>query len=68
MKLVENWRTAWKWVSVQVAILAGALQAAMLAFPTIKDWLSDEVAHAVGLILIVAIVAGRLVDQKKPEA
>ena len=67
MKLVENWRQAWKWLSVQIAILAAGLQAAMMAFPTMKDWLSDDAAHIIGLALVAAIVLGRMVDQKKPE-
>ena len=68
MKLVENWRMAWRWLSVQLAILAAAMQAAMLAFPTIKDWVSDGAAHAIGVAMITAIVLGRVIDQKKPEA
>ena len=68
MKLVENWRMAWRWLSVQLAILAAAMQAAMLAFPTIKDWVSDSAAHTIGVAMITAIVLGRVIDQKKPEA
>lgn len=68
MRLVQNWRQAWKWLSVQLAILAGGAQAAMLAFPTVKDWVSDSTAHTIGVVLIASIVAGRLIDQKKPDA
>lgn len=63
MRLVENWRTAWKWLSIQIAVLGAALQAAILAFPSIKEWLGDSAAHAVGLLILAGIVGGRLVQQ-----
>lgn len=66
MKLVENWQSAWKWLSIQIAALAAAIQAALLAFPTLKDYLSDEVSHVLGLVLLLSLIAGRLIDQSKP--
>lgn len=66
MKLVENWRSAWKWVSIQIAIVAAALQAAILTMPDLDKWLGDTVTHLVGLVLLLSIVLGRLVDQSKP--
>lgn len=68
MKLVDNWRHAWKWVSIQIAIVAAALQAAILAIPDLDKWLGDAVTHWVGLVMLVSIVLGRLVDQSKPAA
>lgn len=66
MKLLPNWKDAWKWVSVQIAALAASIQAAILIFPSIKDYLSDGVTHAVGLVLLVSLIAARLIDQNKP--
>lgn len=68
MKLVPNWRQAWKWASVQIAIVGGAMQAAILAFPDLKDWLGDTITHLAGLMMLVGLVAARLVDQSKPDA
>ena len=68
MKLVDNWKSAWKWVSVQIAIVAAALQASIIAIPDLDKWLGDAVTHLVGLVLLVSIVLGRLVDQSKPAA
>ena len=68
MKLVDNWKSAWKWVSVQIAIVAAALQAAILTMPDLDKWLGDTVTHLVGLVLLLSIVLGRLVDQSKPAA
>lgn len=67
MKLVENWRHAWKWLSVQLAILAGGVEIAML-HPALKNWISDELGHSVGALLLASIVVGRMIDQKKPGA
>lgn len=66
MKLVDNWKTAWKFVSIQLAIVAAALQGAVLAFPNLDKWLGDENTHWVGLVMLLSIVLGRLVDQTKP--
>lgn len=67
MKIVENWRTAWKWLSIQIAVVGVAVQGAVLAFPDLKDWLGDTATHMVGLLILFGLVGGRLVDQKKPE-
>ncbi len=68
MKLVENWKSAWKWFSIQIAVVGAAVQGAVLAFPNLKDWLGDGVTHLVGLAILVGLVGGRLVDQTKPNA
>lgn len=64
MKLVENWRNAWKWFSIQVAVVGAALQGAILAFPSIKDWLGDTASHCVGLLILAGVIGGRMVQQK----
>lgn len=64
MKVVENWRTAWKWFSIQLAVMGAAVQAAILAFPDLKDWLGDTLSHFVGLLILAGIIGGRMVKQK----
>ena len=67
MKLVDNWKSAWKWFSVQLAAAAAAVQLTVLAFPAeIKAWLPDSVTHWTALALLLAAIVGRLVDQSKP--
>lgn len=67
MKLVENWKSAWRWFSVQLIALAGAVQLAVLAFPAeVKSWLPDNVTHWTAAGLLGAAIFGRLVDQSKP--
>jgi hypothetical protein len=67
VKLVQNWTTAWRWLSVQLAIIAAAGQLIMATLPQIRDWVSDDVQHYIGAAIITSIVLGRLIDQKKPE-
>lgn len=68
MKLVENWTAAWKWLSVQLAIIAATGQLIMASMPQVKEWISDDVQHYIGAGIIVCIVLGRLIDQNKPAA
>ena len=69
MKLVENWKSAWKWFSVQLVAIAGSVQLAVLAFPDeLKGWLPDWLTHALALGLLCAAVFGRLIDQSKADA
>lgn len=65
MKLVDNWKSAWKWLSVQLAIIASAGQLILASVPSLREWVSDDVQHIVGAVLILAIVGGRLIDQNK---
>lgn len=64
-KLVENWKAAWKWLSVQLAIIAASGQLILASMPQLKDWISDDTQHLIGAVLILCIVAGRLIDQNK---
>lgn len=63
MKPVSNWRQAWKWLSIQITAVGVALQAAILAFPALKEWVGDTLSHCVGLLILVGIGIGRLKDQ-----
>lgn len=65
MKLVQNWKSGWKWLSVQLAIIASAGQLILASMPSLREWVSDDVQHIVGAVLILSIVVGRLIDQNK---
>jgi hypothetical protein len=65
VKLLDNWKSAYKWFSVQLAALAAAGQLVLATMPNIKDWLSDTTAHYIGAGLIFCIIFGRLLDQSK---
>lgn len=66
MTIVPNWRDAWKWLSIQLAVVGGAMQTAVLTFPDLKNWLGDTVTHLAGLLMLCGIVAARLVNQPSP--
>lgn len=68
MKLVDDARQAWKWFSIQLAFVGGAVQGAALAFHDVRDWLGDQLTHLAGAVMFFGIIAGRLIDQKKPDA
>jgi hypothetical protein len=66
MKLVADWKSAWTWFSVQFVAAAGAVQLSLLAFPDeVRAWLPDWLTHLMAMILLVAAVLGRLIDQKR---
>ncbi len=66
MKLVNDWKSAWKWYSVNSNILAGALVGAWLALPDkMQDSFEPCELKAAALTLIVLSIGGRLIDQGK---
>ena len=66
MKLVANWKSAWKWFSLQFVAAAGAVQLSVLAFPdTVRAWLPDWLTHVLAVLLLLAAALGRLVEQKR---
>lgn len=66
MKLIPNWKRAWRMFSVQAMALAGAIQGAWPLVPEdLKTSLPPTLVHWVSVALLLAGIAGRLVDQPK---
>lgn len=64
MKLVANWRRAWRWISVQAMVLAGALQGAWMFVPDdLRASIPPGVVQGFTIVLLTLGVIGRLVDQ-----
>lgn len=64
MKLVENWRDAWKWLSMHCMIVAGALQGAWVYVPDdMKQMVPRHLVSVLTMILLGLGVAGRLIKQ-----
>lgn len=63
-KLVDDWRRAWRWFSMQCMTLAGVVQGAWAAMP---DDMRDSVPPNAVTILTISLLAlgivGRLVKQ-----
>lgn len=66
MKLIANWKKAWRMLSIQAMTLAGAVQGAWLYIPDdMRSSIPASTVQAVTLALLALGVAGRLVDQPK---
>ena len=64
MKLVDDFKDAWKWFSVQAMVLAGAIQGAWIYIPdSLRSSIPAGVVQGVTIALLVFGVVGRLVDQ-----
>jgi len=66
MKLVEDWKAVWRWLSVQFGALVVLLPVAWATLPDETKAIIPEswlpwIVGAVG----VCVVVGRLVDQRK---
>jgi hypothetical protein len=66
MRLVEEWRSAWRWFSLQAMALTAAIQAAWAALPDdLKQHVPAKAVTAVSVALLLLGIGGRLVKQKK---
>lgn len=62
IRLVEDWRRAWRWSSVRLIAISAALQGALLAFP-LKDYVPGWIIQTVAtgtLFVTLAAAAGRV--------
>lgn len=66
MTLIENWKQAWRMVSMHCMTAAGALQGAWLSVPDdMRASVPAGLVQWLTLGLLVLGVAGRLVKQEK---
>jgi len=64
MKLIPNWRQAWRMFSVQAMTLAGAMQAAWVAIPPdLKGRVPEGLVDGMTVAILALGIVGRLVDQ-----
>jgi hypothetical protein len=65
MKLVSDWKDAWRWFSVWAMSLSAAAPAAWLAVPEdMREAVPAEWLAVGAVVLAVAGLIGRMVDQK----
>lgn len=68
MKLVPNWRDAWKWFSLQAMALAIALQSAYLAVPlSMQSRIPETWVDGITIAILILGAIGRLVPQGSKE-
>lgn len=66
MKLIPEWKKAWRMVSVQAMTIATALQGAWLGLPEdMKAGIDPALVNGACLALLVLGIVGRLVKQDK---
>ena len=66
MKLIPNWRKAWRMFSVQAQAAAIAAIAGWQALPNdLRVLVPQQVAIGLALVLLVLGIVGRLIDQPK---
>lgn len=63
MKLVENWRESWKWLSVHIATVLTVLNALQASLLQVQGFLSPTHLAVVNAVLGVMVIWGRLVQQ-----
>jgi hypothetical protein len=64
MKLIDEWKQAWRMFSVQAMAAGVALQGAYVAMPdTFQQLIPHEWMHYISIALLVLGLFGRLVQQ-----
>lgn len=64
LQVIEDWRNAWKWISVNAMIAAGAIQGAWLQMPDdLKAHVPPQLVSGATIALLVLGVVGRLIKQ-----
>ena len=64
MKLVADWKDAWKWISVNCMVIATAIQGAWVYVPEdMRTSLPPNLVHFLTIGLLAVGVAGRLIKQ-----
>jgi len=65
MTLVDEWKTAWRWFSVQSMAISVVLLGAWQALPDeLRAALPRSLPHWLAIALLALGIAGRLVKQK----
>lgn len=79
MKLVDDWRRAWRWWSVQLGAIGNALLIVLLSMPDLarEAWvelppelramLPERVAYWVPVALLLASMIARVIQQGEKE-
>lgn len=66
MKLVSDWKQAYKWISVNCMTIAAAVQGAWVYIPEdLKTSAPRNLVTIITVSLLVLGVVGRIIDQEK---
>lgn len=68
IKLVENWRSAWKWFSVHCLWISAAIPNVWVSLPPdLKASIPASHMSVIAGVIAVCGIIGRLVDQEKKQ-
>lgn len=69
MKLVDDWKQAWRWFSVQALAIIAVLPLVWMSLPAdVKNYLPDSLEPWLLVVLAIGGIVGRIVDQNKASA
>ena len=68
MKLVDDWKMAWRWFSTWLVALSAICLQLYEQVPMLKSYIPDNVFHHVMTAVIVLIIVGRVIKQNPPDA
>ena len=69
MRLVPDWRSAWRWFSVQSLAIIALIPVVWPALPPeAHEWVPQTWRPWIVFALAVGGIVGRLIDQNKPQA
>ena len=63
MKLVEDWKEAYKWLSVNIALVMAGLNALQASVAQVQGFLTPTQLATVNAVLGVLVIWGRLMQQ-----
>ena len=63
MKLVEDWKEAYKWLSVNIAGIMALLNALQATVPQVQAFMTPQQVAVTNAVLGVMVIWGRLVQQ-----
>lgn len=64
--VVSNWRDAWRWISVQLAVILGAVPIAYENVALVREYVSASTLHHAIAVLALLQIVGRLKNQSPP--
>lgn len=66
MKLIDDWRSAWKYFSVHALLIAGVLPSVWATLPPdLKAYIPPSIMALITAVIAVSGIVGRLTDQSK---
>lgn len=67
MKLIDNWKKAWTFSSVQVAALLSILALLQTSLPELQAMIEPQMYAVINLVLGVLVILARVVKQSLEE-